>query len=187
MLPCFAYTHAPLPRSEPLLIAALTLAGFFQGVATPLAYELSAELIYPIQEGMSAGILVLMLNLSAFLMILLHSLLDKGYMNVIMTATIAAVLVNIIAVREEYKRPKNAAEQVQPAGGLIRENVGLGSILSCVGLDPELETEPRDGCCRNCGCQVDNSTRERKVTPPLLQRGLDDEVSGNHRQSPQRR
>ena len=110
----------------------MTLAGFFQGLTSPLFYELSAELIYPVKEGgkgaetgererargvekkrmgeekrdycaspqfvhpscslplfspptpphtpsgMSAGILVLLLNFSAFVLIFLNSVLSSG-------------------------------------------------------------------------------------------------------------
>ena len=52
-LPCgFIYGDSnPLPRSKLTMILSLTLAGFFQGITSPLSYELSAELIYPIKEA----------------------------------------------------------------------------------------------------------------------------------------
>ena len=46
-LPCVLWPESsggpPLPRSEMALVAALTLSGFFQGLTSPLFYELSAE------------------------------------------------------------------------------------------------------------------------------------------------
>eukprot|EP00961_Rhodomonas_salina_P059613 800345-Rhodomonas_salina.1 len=49
--------------------------------------------------------------------------------------------------------------------------------------------EPVHDCTNSSpSCMAVPHRTERKVTPPLLQtrRGLDDEVSGNHRQSLQR-
>jgi len=108
-LPCFIYDDAaPLPESQATLVVSLTLAGFFQGVTSPLFYELAAELIYPVKEEMSAGILVLLLNAAAAVLIFLNSVLTAGYMNFFMTATIAGVLVLVVVfVKEEYRRPQD--------------------------------------------------------------------------------
>ena len=52
-LPCVLYGGGapPIPRTETTLVVSVTLAGFFQGLTSPLFYELSAELIYPVKEG----------------------------------------------------------------------------------------------------------------------------------------
>ena len=98
----------PLPRSETALVTALTLAGVFQGLTSPLFYELSAELIFPVKEGMSAGILVLLLNASAMVVILCNNSLQGGSMNLIMSATVLSVgLLVGLFVREEYRRPQD--------------------------------------------------------------------------------
>ena len=88
---------------------AVTLAGLFQGLTAPLFYELCAELTYPVTEGMSAGLLVLLLNASSGVLILLNDYLMADSMNVIMAATFAAVLIVVmVGVREEYRRPRDA-------------------------------------------------------------------------------
>ena len=103
------FNQSPLPRSEITLIAALTLSGFFQGMTSPLFYELAAELIYPIKEGMSAGILVLLLNSSAMVIILCNNSLQGGSMNLIMTSTVLLVMFIVaIFVKEQYRRPQDA-------------------------------------------------------------------------------
>ena len=112
-LPCVLWPESsggpPLPRSEMALVAALTLSGFFQGLTSPLFYELAAELIFPVKEGMSAGILVLLLNASAMVVILCNNVLEGGSMNVIITGTVLAVgLLVGLCVREDYRRPQDA-------------------------------------------------------------------------------
>ena len=99
----------PLPRSQAGLLLSLVVAGFAQGLTTPLVYELAAELLYPVKEGMSAGILVLLLNASCALLIVGNDLLPPDAMNEIMTATAAACFIAVgLGVREEYRRPVDA-------------------------------------------------------------------------------
>ena len=107
-LPAFGHL-AVFGRSEATLVTAVTLAGLFQGLTAPLFYELCAELTYPVTEGMSAGLLVLLLNASSGVLILLNDYLMADSMNVIMAATFAAVLIVVmVGVREEYRRPRDA-------------------------------------------------------------------------------
>ena len=95
-----------LPRSTGSLIVAVTLEGFFYGLTSPLFYELGAELVYPVREGTSAGLLVLLLNLTSGLMIFLNNFLPGTVGNLIMTVAFFACLLCIaLCVREEYKRP----------------------------------------------------------------------------------
>jgi MFS family permease len=99
-----------LPRSEATLVTAVSLVGFFYGVTTPLFYEFGAELIYPVKEGMSAGLLVLIWNLSSAVIILLNGYSPPSDMNFIMAVTFGCVfLVILCCVRERYHRPLNEA------------------------------------------------------------------------------
>ena len=101
--------HGSAAHSMATLVAALTLAGFCQGLTTSLFYELAAELLYPVREGMSAGILVLLLNASAGVLIFANSALPAADMNLIETATVGACLATVaLLVKEEYKRPQDA-------------------------------------------------------------------------------
>ena len=62
----------------------------------------------PLVAGMSAGILVLLLNAAAGVMIVLNNYLSTGYMNGIMTVTYGCMLLMIaLCVREEYGRPQD--------------------------------------------------------------------------------
>jgi len=128
-LPCFLYHDSPLQKSESSLVISLTLAGAFMGVTTPLFYELSAELVYPIKEGMSAGILVLLLNASAAVMIGLNSILKAGFMNFFMTATVALMLVCVLFVKEDFQRPQDSDETAEGGHGeeaLLRPGITKG-------------------------------------------------------------
>lgn len=94
--------------SEAALVLAICLSGFFSGVSTPLFYELSAEIIYPLKEGMSAGILVLLLNATSCITIFLNNVESGTSMNLIMTVTIGLVLVCVLCfIEEKYNRPQN--------------------------------------------------------------------------------
>ena len=77
-------------------------------MSTPLFYELSAEIIYPLKEGMSAGILVLLLNATSCITIFLNNVESGTSMNLIMTVTIGLVLVCVLCfIEEKYNRPQN--------------------------------------------------------------------------------
>lgn len=97
-----------LPKTSALLIICVTLQGVFKDATAPLFYELSAELIYPRKEAASAGLLVLMLNMSAGVTIGLDGVLSGENMNYVMIAVLAAVILLVWAgVKEEYKRPSS--------------------------------------------------------------------------------
>ena len=91
------------------LVLALCISGLFNGATTPLFYELSAELIYPIKEGVSAGILVMLLNATSCVTIFLNNIESGSSMNAIMTACVGAVLLCVLCfIKEDYRRPQNA-------------------------------------------------------------------------------
>jgi hypothetical protein len=94
--------------SEFALVLALSLSGFFSGSTTPLFYELSAELIYPVKEGVSAGILVMLLNAASCITIFLNNVESGSSMNLIMTGTVLSVLLAVtFLIKEDYRRPQN--------------------------------------------------------------------------------
>ena len=103
-LPSFFSEKNVLPRTEASLTGYLVAAGFFQGITTPLFYELAAEIIYPIKEGMSAGIIVCILNATSLVVIAMNSFFTPKVMNAVMAFTIIGVLVAVFFVKEEYKR-----------------------------------------------------------------------------------
>jgi MFS family permease len=87
------------------LTTLLVIGGVAQGVTNPITYELAAELIYPVREGMSAGILVCILNGACLVVVLLRSSLSFAWMNVVECGVVGTVLLLILLVREEYRRP----------------------------------------------------------------------------------
>jgi len=92
--------------TQTLLVVAISLNGVFKDACSPLFYELAAELIYPMKESMSAGIIVFLLNMSAGVMIFLDSYLDGGGMNYGMCGVLFIVILFVSAfVKEAYKRP----------------------------------------------------------------------------------
>ena len=107
----FAIQVAEGVSSEAWLILCITLQGVFKDATSPLFYELSAELLYPQKESVSAGYLVLLLNLSAGVMIALDDVLAGDVMNLVMIAVLGLVIVAIGAgVTETYKRPTSTGE-----------------------------------------------------------------------------
>ena len=119
--PLIAHTNA----TQATLTTASTLEGFFQGITMPLFYELAAELLFPLREGMSASLLVLLWNASAAVLILLNGYIPSADINLVMAATLAVVLLVIGAcVKEEYRRPLNQGSR-RPGKGLATDEVRL--------------------------------------------------------------
>ena len=86
-----------------------------------LADELAAEIAHPVSEGISCGILVLLLNVSSAVLIKLNDSLQPASMNLIMVATLAAVAIAIAAgVTEVYRRPSNNARAADGGGSAVR-------------------------------------------------------------------
>lgn len=107
-LPCFLWEDPPFDMTEnvPGLVGILLISGVAQGAVSPLIYELAAELLYPVSEGLSGGILVLILNGSCFATIFLKDFLDANVMNFATSCFIFVVtLVVFFGVKETYRRP----------------------------------------------------------------------------------
>lgn len=97
-----------LPHSNGSLAALAASVGFFQGCATPLFYELSAELMYPAKESTSAGLIVFVVNVTFGVMVFLNSYLRAENMNYTISAIVAGLFFIVsIGVREQYKRPRD--------------------------------------------------------------------------------
>ena len=106
-VPCFLWDHAPMPTSLATLIVMMALNGLFYGITSPLFYELSAELIYPQKEGLSAGTLVFVLNAVTMVVIGVDAILSYRYINFIYGIIIGLLLLVLFSVKEEYRRPRN--------------------------------------------------------------------------------
>ena len=93
-----------LAESYPLLVALAVGVGLAQGGFAPLTYELGAELLYPVPEGTSAGLLVLGINASCLALILVQDAL-RQYINYVVAATWVLCTALVAAgVRERYRR-----------------------------------------------------------------------------------
>eukprot|EP00948_MAST-09A_sp_MAST-9A-sp1_P000026 g26.t1 len=99
-----------MPRSTGTILSAIIASGLFQGATSPLFYELAAEIIYPLKEGASGSLIVLILNISSGIVILSNNVLSSGPINIVMTASVLLVLlVVLLGVTETYKRPRTRA------------------------------------------------------------------------------
>lgn len=103
--PCFVYDDPPLPTTFGALLCLMLLNGFANGVTSPLFYELAAELIYPLKEGVSGGTIVFVLNFVSCLVIFIDMALSYRYINFFYCLTIGLLLVATAFVREDYRRP----------------------------------------------------------------------------------
>lgn len=110
----------------PLLLLGLTAAmGIGNGAADPLFYELGAELTHPAPEGVSAGLLVFILNLTTLVMVCVPP--GNGQiMNWLYLASIFLCCGCVLAVRERYNRPSDGAVAHDPsvAGSACLEEQG---------------------------------------------------------------
>jgi fucose permease len=89
-----------------IAVVLLFISGVSQGAVSPLIYELAAELLYPVSEGLSGGILVLILNGACFATIFLKDYLDANVMNFAMSCFIFVVTsIVFFGVKETYRRP----------------------------------------------------------------------------------
>lgn len=104
-VPNFLYDEAPLSTPLAMLTLLMAINGAATGITSPLFYELAAELLYPEREGVSAGTLVFVLNGVSTLVILVDMVLSYRYINFFYSIVIGAILLSIMFVKEEYKRP----------------------------------------------------------------------------------
>lgn len=99
------FTSAELiPTNYPVLMVAISAAGFFQGMLGPVSYELIAELVYPVPEATSGGMMVLLFNASTLIFLFVSPEIDANWMNLIITGTMVASLVMVLFVVEKYNR-----------------------------------------------------------------------------------
>lgn len=91
----------------------LTLAGLFQGAASPLIYESLAEIMFPLPESLSASILVQWNNVACVVLLFVASGHYK-LINLLVLIVIALSIVMIAFARVSYKR-RNEDERKRKA------------------------------------------------------------------------
>lgn len=112
-LPFFLASEIILPRSDFTLFTGLACIGVFFGATSPLYYELTAELVYPVPEGVSLGVLILVQNIAGLSVIILSSFLDYAApaLNFALAVIVGGVFLTVLLfLKEEYRRPKDCDE-----------------------------------------------------------------------------
>jgi hypothetical protein len=95
--------NPPLPSSTGWLFFALLLGGGFLGASSPLFYELSLELTYPLPEVYSAGMMCLLNNIGAMLFLFIPPSVHDS-MNLVMTLVMVMTLCLVSVITETYNR-----------------------------------------------------------------------------------
>ena len=116
-LPLASMEHAILPglgENYGLLLAVLCVSSALNGASVPCFFELGAEMTYPSQEGISAGILQWLNNAGGLLVLAVSSVAAASHFtNALMVVTIVVGGVLVIVVEEQYRR-----SQVDDGDGL---------------------------------------------------------------------
>jgi hypothetical protein len=97
---------AILPLGGTALISVLCVASVCLGAAAPLFYELGAELTYPGNEGLSAGVVSLSDNAAGLVLLFVMPLIAKSWNSALMLCAVIIGAVLIFFVKEEYYRGK---------------------------------------------------------------------------------
>ena len=82
-----------------IVFSSATFAGFFSGLAQPLFYGLAARLIYPVNEGTSIGLIVLLINVATLLIIFLSAELQPAWINYSYAGSVFVAVGFIVCIR----------------------------------------------------------------------------------------
>jgi FLVCR family MFS transporter len=93
-----------LPDSRLSILFSAGCFGFFQGGFQPFLYEFSAELSFPVSEGTSVGLLVLINNASGIFFLIVQPYITGQVMNGIYLGSIILSFVLFFFVKERYPR-----------------------------------------------------------------------------------
>lgn len=115
---CLSLLFVPMPgKSEPLIVApvyavGVFLSGFalFLGGMTPLFYEMQAEITFPVNEGVSSGLIALLGNLITVFFLFVAPLMNSTIFIMVLAASHVIVVVAVAFIRVTYKRQQNDAE-----------------------------------------------------------------------------
>ena len=98
------FYDAPIIRPTSVTIGfSLTLAGLFQGAASPLSYESLAEIMFPLPESLSASILVQWNKIACVSLLFVASGRYQS-INLLVLIVIAISIIMIAFARISYKR-----------------------------------------------------------------------------------
>eukprot|EP00039_Didymoeca_costata_P029249 m.23838 g.23838 ORF g.23838 m.23838 type:complete len:468 (-) comp7545_c0_seq1:41-1444(-) len=118
-LPSTISSKPLLPSTFYVTCALIVTSAFFLGGVFPIMYELAAELTYPAPESTAANVIVLIINIAAFIFLFTLDTLNKlKALNLVMTGTAVLGIVLFLAVKPVYRR--RAAEHKNQ---LARESI----------------------------------------------------------------
>lgn len=115
-LPNAAVHKKIFPSSFASICVLITLSAFVLGGSIPLMYELGAEMTYPVPASTSSNVIVLILNIGAFIFLFIaNPLLDSEAMNLVISgvALLAVLLLSITKV--DYRRQAAEAAAAETA------------------------------------------------------------------------
>lgn len=112
---CTSLLFVPMPgKTRPLIVAnvcvvAVFLAGFamFIGGMTPLFYEMLAEISYPVNEGISSGLVAFLGNLITVFFLFVAPLMNSTIFIMVLAAAHVLVVVAVSFIKVVYKRQQN--------------------------------------------------------------------------------
>jgi uncharacterized membrane protein YfcA len=126
--------------------ATLFAAGVLSGMLDPLCLELAAEVGFPTSEATSSGLLTLVYNAAALVVLSLQPVLLAPWVNVGYTAVFVLCTLLMVGVRSRYGRSDCAAEESKAAAGAAGGEAGEGRRGASSGADvPLLSAIAADG------------------------------------------
>ena len=79
-------------------------ASAFLGATTPLFFELGAEVTFPSNEGVSAGLISGMLNFGGLVLLVALGSIPPSWDGALITGTVLVCALLVVPVREVYLR-----------------------------------------------------------------------------------
>ena len=115
---CSSLFFVPMPgKTKPLVVApvyvvGVFLSGFalFVGGMTPLFYEMVAEISFPVNEGISSGLIALLGNLITVFFLFVAPLMNSTIFIMVLAAAHVIVVVAVSFIRVTYKRQQSDLE-----------------------------------------------------------------------------
>ena len=95
---------ALIPSSGTSLFVLFCAASTFLGATTPLFFELGAEVTYPSNEGVSAGLISGMLNFGGLVILFGLAEIPPTWDSALITGTVLVCALMVLPVREVYLR-----------------------------------------------------------------------------------
>ena len=114
----YFYKDPILPSTKWTIGLSTALVGLFSGAASPLIYEASAEIMFPLPESLSASILVQWINLVTLIFLFVAPGRDNLVNLLVLIVMVLTIIMTLItrftyARRDEDERKRIEKEQAQ--------------------------------------------------------------------------